>query len=392
MNKQSQQFVEKLVKVIKARPNDGEEIAKKIASAENQAKFYEDIENQKSFTATGQSGSGNTPATGSGFLQTNLAPIQVFSQPSDLLGAIKARGYEFGPIGNVISGNAGLGFNVNMPVMSFTGGSMYKSIDQAILDSSGNLVEPNVTKGLATYEIIPHRYALNLPYITLQGISTSHSLTNLYNIYQKQDLVQRQKKLSEILVDTLMPIGTLGNTNIANITFSTETDFPMIATVYDLTRTLYNDGAERVAVLMNYKACQRLQTELTRSGVRVSNFGQGQTGETINGQAFSINQGNGTYFGTIGGVDVFRARQIEDTLTDSSGAITARTGGSQSAVFAFDPLAIANHEGSQEYNMFVIEEDKLRTIINGGVKLGALYHAGGVAIQGTRVVYSTFTA
>ena len=61
-------------------------------------------------------------------------------------------------------------------------------------------------------------------------------------------------------------------------------------------------------------------------------------------------------------------------------------------MFAFDPSAVANNKGSEEYEKFVVETktNMVRAITNGGCQLGAICHAGGVVVEATRATYVTF--
>ena len=76
---QASKFTKAIVEVAKA--NGYHDFVEQACNKESQARFLENI---KSFTATDRTGAGNTPATGSGFLQVNSAPIQVYSQPSGI--------------------------------------------------------------------------------------------------------------------------------------------------------------------------------------------------------------------------------------------------------------------------------------------------------------------
>ena len=375
LNKASQ-FTEAVIKI--AKSNGHHDFVEQACNKESQAKFLENI---KSFGATDRTGAGNTPATGSGFLQVNSAPIQVYSQPSGIKDAIVSRGFSFAPNGNLISGTPGRGFEVEMPTLRFSGESRYKTFDQAL-----DLDDSSVTRGLSTYKLIPRRYVVQLPFTTLQGISTNHSLSDMYNIYREQDKVDKQLLMDRILVDSLNPL--IGNTSIVNTSLSTQADFPLISSIFDMEETLYSEGAQTVAVLVNYKTAKRIADELLSSGVRTDNF----SGSTLGGRKFNLTSSNSPYFGTVGAVEVFRTNLIKDEYVSSAGAIDANTGGNKGAMFAFDPSAVANNKGSEEYEKFVVETETnmVRAITNGGCQLAAICHAGGVVVEPTRATYVTF--
>ena len=375
LNKASQ-FTEAVIKI--AKSNGHHDFVEQACNKESQARF---LENMKSFGATDRVGTGNTPATGSGFLQVNSAPIQVYSQPSGIKDAIVSRGFSFAPNGNLISGTPGRGFEVEMPTLRFSGESRYKTFDQAL-----DLDDSSVTRGLSTYKLIPRRYVVQLPFTTLQGISTNHSLSDMYNIYREQDKVDKQLLMDRILVDSLNPL--IGNTSIVNTSLSTQADFPLISSIFDMEETLYSEGAQTVAVLVNYKTAKRIADELLSSGVRTDNF----SGSTLGGRKFNLTSSNSPYFGTVGAVEVFRTNLIKDEYVSSAGAIDANTGGNKGAMFAFDPSAVANNKGSEEYEKFVVETETnmVRAITNGGCQLAAICHAGGVVVEPTRATYVTF--
>lgn len=372
----ARQFTETVIKV--AKSNGYDDFVEKACNKESQARF---LENMKSFTATDRSGTGNTPATGSGFLQVNSAPIQVYSQPSGIKDAIVSRGFSFAPNGNLISGTPGRGFEVEMPTLRFSGESRYKTFDQAL-----DLDDSSVTRGLSTYKLIPRRYVVQLPFTTLQGISTNHSLSDMYNIYREQDKVDKQLLMDRILVDSLNPL--IGNTSIVNASLSTQANFPLISSIFDMEASLYEQGVQTVAVLVNYKQAKRIADELLSSGVRTDNF----SGSTLGGRKFNLTNSNSPYYGNIGAVEVFRTNLIKDKYVSSAGAIDANTGGNKSAMFAFDPSAVANNKGSEEYEKFVVETETnmVRAITNGGCQLAAICHAGGVVVEPTRATYVTF--
>jgi hypothetical protein len=339
------------------------------------------LENIKSFGATDRTGAGNTPATGSGFLQVNSAPIQVYSQPSGIKDAIVSRGFSFAPNGNLISGTPGLGFEVQMPTLRFSGESRYKTFDQAL-----DLDDSSVTRGLSTYKLIGHKYVVQLPFTTLQGISMNHSLNDMYNIYREQDKVEKQLLMDRILVNSLNPL--IGNTSIVNTSLSTHPDFPLISSIYDMEETLYSEGVQTVALLVSYKTAKRISDELLSDKIRTNNY----SGSTLGGRKFNLTDSNSPYFGTIGAVEVFRTNLIKDEYVSSTGAIDANTGGNKGAMFAFDPSAVANNTGSEEYETFAVETETnmVRAITNGGYQLGAVCHAGGVVVEPTRATYVTF--
>lgn len=373
-------FIQTVVEVAKARK--AKEFLQEVCNEKSQAEF---LENMKSFTATDRTGSGNTPATGSGFLQVNSTPIQTFSPKGGLKNAILERGFEFSPNGRV-SGSFANGFIVETPTLTFSDETRYKTFDQNL-----DLDDTTTVKGLSTYNLLGHRYVVNLPYNILQGVSANHNLTDMYNIYRQRDVQDQMLLMDKILIDKMSP---LVNTSITNGLLSTQPNFPLIATIFDLESILHDQGVESVAVALNFKQAQKLKTELLQSGVRTSNLGGTTTGSTINDQSFSIEKGNGAYFGTIGGVEVFRTRGnlIKNTYTVSSGAITANTGGNNSAMFAFDPSAIANHKGNPDYDSFEVTQDQISAIKNNGPQLGAVTYAGGVVIEASRATYATFTA
>lgn len=375
LNKASQ-FTEAVIKI--AKSNGHHDFVEQACNKESQARFLENI---KSFGATDRSGTGNTPATGSGFLQVNSAPIQVYSQPSGIKDAIVSRGFSFAPNGNLISGTPGRGFEVEMPTLRFSGESRYKTFDQAL-----DLDDSSVTRGLSTYKLIPRRYVVQLPFTTLQGISTNHSLSDMYNIYREQDKVDKQLLMDRILVDSLNPL--IGNTSIVNTSLSTQASFPLISSIFDMEASLYSEGAQTVALLVNYKQAKRIADELLSSGVRIDNF----SGSTLGGRKFNLTNSNSPYYGNIGAVEVFRTNLIKDQYVSSAGAIDANTGGNKSAMFAFDPSAVANNKGSEEYEKFVVETETnmVRAITNGGCQLAAICHAGGVVVEPTRATYVTF--
>ena len=375
LNKASQ-FTKTVIEV--AKSNGYHDFVEQACNKESQARFLENI---KSFGATDRTGAGNTPATGSGFLQVNSAPIQVYSQPSGIKDAIVSRGFSFAPNGNLISGTPGRGFEVEMPTLRFSGRSRYKTFDQALdLDAS------SVTRGLSTYKLIPRRYVVQLPFTTLQGISTNHSLSDMYNIYREQDKVDKQLLMDEILVDSLNPL--IGNTSIVNASLSTHPDFPLISSIFDMEETLYSEGAQTVAVLVSYKTAKRISDELLSDKIRTNNY----SGSTLGGRNFNLTDSNSPYFGNIGAVEVFRTNLIKDVYVSSAGAIDANTGGNKGAMFAFDPSAVANNKGSEEYEKFVVETETnmVRAITNGGCQLAAICHAGGVVVEATRATYVTF--
>ena len=375
LNKASQ-FTEAVIKI--AKSNGYHDFVEQACNKESQARF---LENMKSFGATDRSGTGNTPATGSGFLQVNSAPIQVYSQPSGIKDAIVSRGFSFAPNGNLISGTPGRGFEVEMPTLRFSGESRYKTFDQAL-----DLDDSSVTRGLSTYKLIPRRYVVQLPFTTLQGISTNHSLSDMYNIYREQDKVDKQLLMDRILVDSLNPL--IGNTSIVNASLSTHPDFPLISSIFDMEETLYSEGAQTVALLVSYKTAKRISDELLSDKIRTNNY----SGSTLKGRQFNLTDSNSPYFGSIGAVEVFRTNLIKDEYVSSAGAIDANTGGNKGAMFAFDPSAVANNTGSEEYEMFAVETEpnRVRAIANGGYQLGAVCHAGGVVVEPTRATYVTF--
>ena len=376
LNKASQ-FTKAIVEV--AKSNGYHDFVEQACNKESQARFLENI---KSFGATDRSGTGNTPATGSGFLQVNSAPIQVYSQPSGIKDAIVSRGFSFAPNGNLISGTPGRAFEVEMPTLRFSGRSRYKTFDQAL-----DLDDSSVTRGLASYKLIARRYVVKLPFTTLQGISMNHSLSDMYNIYREQDKVDKQILMDEILVDNLNPL--IGNTSIVNTPLSTQASFPLISSIFDMEASLYSQGVRRVAVLLNYTQATRVADELLGSGVRTDNF----SGSTLGGRKFNLADANSPYFGTVGAVELFRTDLIKDEyVTSAGGTITANTGGDKSAMFAFDSSAVANHKGSEEYDKFVVETETnmVEAITNGGYRLGAVCHAGGVVVEPTRATYVTF--
>lgn len=376
LNKASQ-FTEAVIKV--AKLNGYHDFVEQACNKESQARFLENI---KSFGATDRIGQGNTPATGSGFLQINSAPIQVYSQPSGIKDAIVSRGFSFAPNGNLISGTPGRAFEVEMPTLRFSGRSRYKTFDQAL-----DLDDSSVTRGLASYKLIARRYVVKLPFTTLQGISMNHSLNDMYNIYREQDKVDKQILMDEILVDSLNPI--IGNTSIVNTPLSTNAKFPIVSSIFDMQTSLYSQGARRVAVLLNYMQANRVAEELLGSDVRVSNY----SGFTEDGRKFNLTDSNSPYFGNVGAVELFRTDLIKDEyVTSAGGAITANSGGDKSAIFAFDSSAVANHKGSEEYDKFVVETETnmVEAITNGGYRLGAICHAGGVVVEPTRATYVTF--
>lgn len=372
----ARQFTEAVIKI--AKSEGYHDFVEQACNKESQARF---LENMKSFGATDRSGTGNTPATGSGFLQVNSAPIQVYSQPSGIKDAIISRGFSFAPNGNLISGTPGRGFEVEMPTLRFSGESRYKTFDQAL-----DLDDSSVTRGLSTYKLIPRRYVVQLPFTTLQGISTNHSLSDMYNIYREQDKVDKQLLMDRILVDSLNPL--VGNTSIVNTSLSTQANFPLISSIFDMEASLYEQGVQTVAVLVNYKQAKRIADELLSSGVRTDNF----SGSTLGGRKFNLTNSNSPYYGNIGAVEVFRTNLIKDEYVSSAGAIDANTGGNKSAMFAFDPSAVANNKGSEEYEKFVVETETnmVRAITNGGCQLAAICHAGGVVVEPTRATYVTF--
>ena len=375
LNKASQ-FTKTVIEV--AKSNGYHDFVEQACNKESQAKFLENI---KSFGATDRTGTGNTPQTGSGFLQVNSAPIQVYSQPSGIKDAIVSRGFSFAPNGNLISGTPGRGFEVEMPTLRFSGRSRYKTFDQAL-----DLDDSSVTRGLSTYKLIPRRYVVQLPFTTLQGISTNHSLSDMYNIYREQDKVDKQLLMDRILVDSLNPL--IGNTSIVNASLSTHPDFPLISSIFDMEETLYSEGAQTVVLLVSYKTAKRISDELLSDKIRTNNY----SGSTLGGRNFNLTDSNSPYFGNIGAVEVFRTNLIKDVYVSSAGAIDANTGGNKGAMFAFDPSAVANNKGSEEYEKFVVETETnmVRAITNGGCQLAAICHAGGVVVEPTRATYVTF--
>ena len=375
LNKASQ-FTKTVIEV--AKSNGYHDFVEQACNKESQARFLENI---KSFGATDRTGTGNTPATGSGFLQVNSAPIQVYSQPSGIKDAIVSRGFSFAPNGNLISGTPGRGFEVEMPTLRFSGRSRYKTFHQGL-----DLDDSSVTRGLSTYKLIPRRYVVQLPFTTLQGISTNHSLSDMYNIYREQDKVDKQLLMDRILVDSLNPL--IGNTSIVNASLSTHPDFPLISSIFDMEETLYSEGAQTVVLLVSYKTAKRISDELLSDKIRTNNY----SGSTLGGRNFNLTDSNSPYFGNIGAVEVFRTNLIKDVYVSSAGAIDANTGGNKGAMFAFDPSAVANNKGSEEYEKFVVETETnmVRAITNGGCQLAAICHAGGVVVEPTRATYVTF--